>query len=291
MTTIPAVPAAPARPRRNRPRVDVDVAERDRILAFWTGTRSYGEIARLAGRHPSTVQTVCRRHDPDRYAEHLERAREAAAAESRRQAEERAAREREERARRALMPRRCARCGQLRAVSLYDPPSKRTCVYCVDANPLIPTYPLVAALGRLVAHSEHDWMTLSETLGNWSGSGSGGGNDSETNRATWERRINRWRSGSSATEHLWTVEDALDGAGLFWWEVYNERTVRYCVRVETTRKDRPRLKDGHAYYEVVARRRVGDLGPNLAELARIRRAFEGPPILDDADDLHVTEAA
>jgi hypothetical protein len=58
-------------------------------------------------------------------------------------------------------------------------------------------------------------------------------------------------------------------------------TVRYAARVIMEARTR-RKKYGDGDYglvrEIVARRRVGDLGPNLRELARIRRAFEGPAI-------------
>jgi DNA-binding CsgD family transcriptional regulator len=157
--------------------------------------------------------------------------------------------------------RTCCRCRRPEPVNLFIGQG-RVCVYCRDENPLLPTYPLVPLVRRYMRLEDVDVDGACERM--------------RIDPRTWGFWVLNARD-----VRLSVAEEALHGLDRFWWDAYNPVTVRYAARVimeERTRRKKYGDGDYGLVREIVARRRVGDLGPNLRELARIRRAFEGPAI-------------
>jgi hypothetical protein len=162
----------------------------------------------------------------------------------------------------------CRRCRLVRPVDLFAAKT-RICIYCIDPNPLVPVYPLLPALAKIQARHEWENTTLANVIG------------------VDERTLSFWRH-LARDPRLAAVEDILDRLDFLWFDVYNESTVRHVVRIVETRRSRVRRVGGEVrhYYEVVSRTRVGDLGPNLTELARLERAFSGPDLAADFNDFN-----
>lgn len=95
-----------------------------------------------------------------------------------------------------------------------------------------------------------------------------------------DRVLYRWRVGEDPTVALERAEVVIEALDAFWWEVWTAETVRRPLFVAASYRWRDkRLPSGKMgrYRERTRTVVYGDQGPDLFELERIRRAFEGEP--------------
>jgi hypothetical protein len=94
-----------------------------------------------------------------------------------------------------------------------------------------------------------------------------------------QRALYAWRNGERERVAFDTADLVLTAGGWFWWEVWNEDTVRrYRWRFELCRVRRKKNHSTGKVYVNLVRTRIwhsGDLGPDYAELARIEALFTG----------------
>ncbi len=88
-----------------------------------------------------------------------------------------------------------------------------------------------------------------------------------------QRALYAWRSGERVSVSLDEADAVLVALGLLWWDVWNEDTVRLWEYTFV----RKRWSRSRKRWERTRSWTVGDRGPDLEELERVRVAFEGVP--------------
>ena len=138
---------------------------------------------------------------------------------------------------------------------------------------LLPSHQLAAAIDRMILKADTPRVIFSGPVTNKlysSGPGIRAG------LGLNERIHYGWRNGDRPTLGIDRADEILTRAGLFWWDVWNEDTVRRPVLTVTTYVRQTKMSRGRPYGCRATKRvvRYGDQGTDWTELRRIQELWE-----------------
>jgi hypothetical protein len=165
--------------------------------------------------------------------------------------------------------RRCARCHTVRPLTNYAAGAQfgydRVCDIC--RNDYVPTKPLAEAILHWIQRIGYSEPVAFDEVLHLS-----------------PRLLFHWRTGSKATVDFARADQLLLAMDRLYFDVYNEDTVRKPVIRAVVYRSRNKTVHNKVYRirERIAVCDYGDVGPDYAELERIRRVFEYEPVREAA---------